>query len=257
MKPKGDRSLDALDDLIEEIIVDAYGEDEQVWAFRQAFEHNVAVPCDALVVDTPISVVKFDYDGNERRGLTATCRRPDGREHVVAASDVVFSAGTEGSRYVASYRKWMGLIPCPTKTAAPTSGKTRRETTGFVIHAKESAELAVLSVKSQTARCRFLGSDRTVTLRSRRFWVPGEIVRVKSHKEWTHGNPHLSAEIESTRIDARALGLTPLRLEECGTWNPINEYWGEEGKPIERWAKPIISRGPRSGIRNGACASRT
>jgi len=36
MKPKGDRSLDARDDLIEQIIVDAYGEDEQVWAFRQA-----------------------------------------------------------------------------------------------------------------------------------------------------------------------------------------------------------------------------
>ena len=63
MKPKGDRSSDALDDLIEQIIVDAYGEDEQVWAFRQAFEDDVAVPCDAFVVGTPISVVKFDYDG--------------------------------------------------------------------------------------------------------------------------------------------------------------------------------------------------
>ena len=154
--------MDALDDLIEQIIVDAYGEDEQVWAFRQAFEDDVAVPCDTFFVRTPISVVKFDYDGNERRGLTATCRRPDGREHVVATSDVVFPAGTEGARYVDSYRKWMGLAPFPPKTAAPTSGKTRRETTGSVIHAKELAELAVLSVKGLTARCRFPGNDRTV-----------------------------------------------------------------------------------------------
>jgi len=30
--------------LLEEILVDAYGEDEQLWAFRQAFEDEVAPP---------------------------------------------------------------------------------------------------------------------------------------------------------------------------------------------------------------------
>lgn len=28
-------------------------------------------------------------------------------------------------------------------------------------------------------------------------------------------------------------------------WNPDEHYWGEEGEPIEEWAKPIIARGPR------------
>ena len=28
-------------------------------------------------------------------------------------------------------------------------------------------------------------------------------------------------------------------------WDPAEEYWGEEGEPIEEWAKPIIARGPR------------
>lgn len=23
------------------------------------------------------------------------------------------------------------------------------------------------------------------------------------------------------------------------------EYWGEEGEPVDEWAKPIIARGPR------------
>jgi hypothetical protein len=41
------------------------------------------------------------------------------------------------------------------------------------------------------------------------------------------------------------MGLTPLRLEERGAWNPIDEYWGEASKSIERWARPIIARGPR------------
>lgn len=42
-----------------------------------------------------------------------------------------------------------------------------------------------------------------------------------------------------------AEGLVPLRLEARGTWDPEEEYWGEEGEPIEDWAKPIIARGPR------------
>ena len=55
----------------------------------------------------------------------------------------------------------------------------------------------------------------------------------------------LEGEIESARLDAGALGLVPLRLEAQGTWDPQEEYWGEEGEPIEAWTEPIIARGPR------------
>ena len=34
----------ATEKLLEEILVDAYGEDEQLWAFRQAFEDEVPLP---------------------------------------------------------------------------------------------------------------------------------------------------------------------------------------------------------------------
>jgi hypothetical protein len=64
-------NLTGLDALIEEIIVDAYGEDEQLWAFRQALEDAVRLPVDGVVIGVPVSVIAFDYDGNERRGLTA------------------------------------------------------------------------------------------------------------------------------------------------------------------------------------------
>ncbi len=86
---RDDRSLADLDELIEEITVDSGGDDEALWAFRQAFEDHVALPSDGFVIGEPVSVIEFDYDGNERRGLTARCRREDGSEHVVAASDVV------------------------------------------------------------------------------------------------------------------------------------------------------------------------
>ena len=71
---KGNRDSE-LDDLIKEIATDAYGEAEQLWAFRQAFEDEVAVPCEGTVIGESVQVLKFDFDGNERRGLTAMCRR--------------------------------------------------------------------------------------------------------------------------------------------------------------------------------------
>ncbi len=103
--------LDNLDDLIEEITVDAYGDDEKLWAFRRAFEDHVTVPCDGFVVGESVSLIEFDYDGNERRGLTARCRREDGSEHAVAASDVVVPKRSSGARYIAAYRKWLALEP--------------------------------------------------------------------------------------------------------------------------------------------------
>ena len=76
--------------------------------------------------------------------------------------------------------------------------------------------------------------------------VPGEIVVVNPASEWTDaGNRCLVGDIESERLDVRALGLTPLRLEGRGDWDPMEQYWGEDGDPVEEWAKPIIARGPR------------
>ena len=90
----------SLDELVEEITVDANGEDEQLWAFRQAFEDNVSVPCEATVIGEPVKVMKFDYDGNNRRGLTAMCRRADGSNYVVAAPDMVIPLSAPGGRYL-------------------------------------------------------------------------------------------------------------------------------------------------------------
>ena len=39
--------------------------------------------------------------------------------------------------------------------------------------------------------------------------------------------------------------IVPLKLHAHGMWDPNEEYWGEEGDPIEDWVKPIIARGPR------------
>lgn len=113
MNPRGhhENGFTALDELIEDITVDAYGDDEKLWAFRQAFEDDVTLPADGFVIGEPVSVVEIDYEGNERHGLTAKCRREDGSEHVIAASDVVFPDGSIGAQHLAAYRKWLGLEP--------------------------------------------------------------------------------------------------------------------------------------------------
>jgi hypothetical protein len=230
-----------LDELIEEITTDANGEAEQLWGFRQAFEDEVAVPCEGNVIGEPVQVLKFDYDGNERRGLTAVCRRADGTKHVVAASEVVVLPGTQGGRYLAAYRKWMGIAPSPPSIRRAT----RRKTAVPVPAVAGPVELVVLSVKQKAAHCRLLGGDQTFTFRAGRLWdlVPGEIAVVKPAKQWIYaGNPYLSGVIASTRLDAKALGLVPLGLEQVGIWSPAEHYWGEEGDPIEDWASPMTAR---------------
>jgi hypothetical protein len=243
-----DNDFIALDKLIEEITVDAYGDDEKLWAFRQAFEDNRILPADGFVVGEPVSVVEIEYDGNERRGLTAKCRREDGSEHVVSASDVVLPKGSSGSLFLAAYRRWIGLEPYPAVTQKHARRKRQHKAADDDLDLSNLVELVALSVKERAARCRLLGSNRVITLRASRLWdvVPGEIVTIKPRKQLHYaGHSYLSGEIESTRLDVGALGLAPLLLEELGMWDPKKEYWGEEDEPVDEWAKPIIARGPR------------
>ena len=129
--------------LLDEILSDAYGYDEQLWAIRQALEYNVKVPADAFVIGEPVELVAIDYDGNTRRGLTAKCRRQDGGEHVVAASEVVFPDGSVGAMHVAAYRRWLGLDPALHRPPPPTR-RTRRH---------KAARKTSISVRPSNSSC--------------------------------------------------------------------------------------------------------
>ena len=249
-RPRRAPRVDAasLDEIIDEFTVEAHDDDEQIWNFRQALQKHVSLPCGGLVIGEPVSVTGFEYYGNQRRAVTATCRRADGREYDVAASEVAIPASTTGARYLAAYRQWMGVEPYPAEAAIPTRGKPAHQSPAAPLDLGGRIELAVLSVKQKAARCRLLGSDGIVTLRASRLWdvVPGEIAVVAPSKQWRYaGQDYLSGKVESTRLDVGALGLVRLGIEDRGTWNPSEHYWGEEGDPIEDWAKPIIARGPR------------
>jgi hypothetical protein len=246
-KERGDGRTADLQHLIDEVIAGAHDENERLSAFHRALRERIELPFDAFVIGEPVSVIAFDYDGNPRRGVVVRCRREDGSEHVVAAADVVIAPQSGGAHLLAAYRKWLGLDPHGEVAAVPRR-KRQHKVAAADIDLARPIELVVLSVKESAARCRLVGSDRVITLRASRLWdvVPGEIAVVKPRKQWSYaGHPYLSGEIQSTRLDVAALGLTPLELRDEGQWDPEDEYWGEEGEPIDEWAKPIIARGPR------------
>ncbi|MCX7038632.1 MAG: hypothetical protein NT005_05825, partial [Spirochaetes bacterium] len=130
------------------------------WAFCQAFVDKVVLPCDGFVIGEPVSVIQFDYDGNARRGLTARCRREDGAEYVVAALDVVFPSGSKGARYLAAYRKWLGLEPFLPDAGAPPRRARQHKVEAADLDMSGPVELVVLAVKGNAVRCRLLGADR-------------------------------------------------------------------------------------------------
>ena len=208
--PRDGHDMPDLDRLIEEIGADAHGNDEKFWAFRQAFEDNIPMPCDGFVIGEPISVLEFDYDGNERCGLTARCRRSDGSEHVVAALDVMFSGASSAVRYLTAYRRWLGLDPFPSTVARSPHRARQHKAAATDLDMKSSIELVVLAVKENAVRCGLPGTDRVITLRAIQPWnaVPGEIVVVRPNKQWRYaGHPYLSGVIESVRLDVAALAV--------------------------------------------------
>jgi len=229
------------EELVDEIVVDAYGDDEQLWAFRQAFEDEVGLPAEARAVGEQVTVLAIDYDGNERRGLTAKCRREDRSEYLIAACDLAFPEGSTAARYVAAYRTWLGIEPYPAQPKRLKATEDDLDMSGDI-------DLIACAVKGNAISCRIPGTERTLTLRPSGLWevVPGEIITISPRKKWRYaGHPYLAGEITTSRVDVSALGLTPLRLHEVGTWDPRDHYWGEPGEPIEKWAKPLIKRGVR------------
>ncbi len=110
---------DRIDALIDQVLVDAYGEDEQLWSFRQAFEDNARVPFAGQVVGVDVEVLEVDYDGDERRGLVARCRRAGG-VHTVSLLDVspLGPLTLNTSELLDAYRRWTDAEPLPATTTA-------------------------------------------------------------------------------------------------------------------------------------------
>ena len=177
-----------------------------------------------------------------RISSTSMCGSRSGVEHSIAVSELLIDEPV-GAAHVGAYRRWMGLEPLPWGKPAELSDATAEE-----IDPNRPLDLIVLAVRKTTARCQLPGANKTITLRSGDVWelVPGEIATVWPRKQWQYaGHPYLSADVETARLHVAALGLTPLGLESMGDCDPLDEYWGEDGEPLDGWKKSIIAAGVR------------
>lgn len=231
------KKKEELNDLVDEITVDAYNDDEQLCAFRQVFEDEVALPMEAVLIGEPVEVLSIDYDGNERRGLIARCRRGSS-VYTVAAQDLTFPDGSNASHFIAAYRLWLGIEPYPRVTQRQKAGEDD-------LDMRKSIKLVTLAIRTNAVSCRILGKDSPLTLRPSGYpeIVPGEIITVSPRKKWLHrGHLSLAGEITASDTDIPALGLTPLPLHEMGMWDPKEHPWGEPDEPKEPWIRTIIKR---------------
>ncbi len=206
---------------------------------------EIPLPADAHVIGEPITVTSISYPAASRTGLRATCRRGE-RAYEVNLADIVFPPGSAPAVLIARYRAWLGIVggdeaDQPLEPARPHKVAEGDITLG------QPMELVVLACKANALRCRLRGTAREVTLRTAvRDEIPGAIITVNPTRQWTHArHPYLAGAVSAVRFDAAELGLVPLALRAEGEWDPQEEYWGEEGEPIDEWARPIIARGKR------------
>lgn len=93
-----------LDELIDEITVDCYSDDEALVGFENAFDEADGLPCPASVIGEDVELISVAAPGC-RRELVATCRR-GGRRHTVALLDVTVPIDHPVTTLVAAYRRW-------------------------------------------------------------------------------------------------------------------------------------------------------
>lgn len=92
--------------LIEEAVVDAYGEDEQHGAFLAMLDDHVSCPFTALVVGEEVEVRGFDWAGAPHE-IVALCRRK-GRTHRVSVTALEWAAKRPaGAEWFDAYRAWL------------------------------------------------------------------------------------------------------------------------------------------------------
>jgi len=94
-----------LDQLIAEITVDCYNEDEALNAFENAFdEQALSFPLAGTVVGEPVEVLRV-MTRYGRRELTATCKR-NGQQYDIALLDIDIHTEPRISNLIAAYRRW-------------------------------------------------------------------------------------------------------------------------------------------------------
>jgi hypothetical protein len=93
-----------LDEMIDEAIVDAYGESEQRTGFHAVIEANLAVPFTTEVLGVTVTVVRVDTTADDH--IVAVCVRGRDRQRVPILDLPLPSPPPAGWEWIAAYRRW-------------------------------------------------------------------------------------------------------------------------------------------------------
>jgi hypothetical protein len=94
-----------LDELVEEAVVDAYDEDEQLTAFYTMIDGNLALPFTTRVLGAEVTVAGVDLTEG---GIVAVCVRGTHRQPIPILDLPLPVPPPPGSEWIAAYRHWAG-----------------------------------------------------------------------------------------------------------------------------------------------------
>jgi hypothetical protein len=104
-KRRSQRSSDAkLDQMIEEAIVDAYGESEQMVGFYTMVEDNLAVPFQTEILGVEVTVERVDMTDDDE--IVAVCTRGRSRQRVAILDLPLPDPPPEGAEWIDAFRRW-------------------------------------------------------------------------------------------------------------------------------------------------------
>jgi hypothetical protein len=109
LKGKPDTNLPSfskakLEKLIEEAVVDAYGEEEQVGGFLTMMEEHLALPFSAKILGIDVVVEKVDMTRSGQ--IVAIYRRDKIRQRIGILDLRLPTPAPAGTEWIAAYRHW-------------------------------------------------------------------------------------------------------------------------------------------------------
>ena len=103
-RPHNSLSRLRLDELVEEAIVDAYGESEQRVGLLCMLQEHLAVPFSTEILGTIVRVERVDL--NDADAIVAICRRSHHRQTIPILDLPLPSPPPDGYEWIEAYRHW-------------------------------------------------------------------------------------------------------------------------------------------------------
>ncbi len=192
-----------------------HGEDWQYANYLDEILFTLKLPCPATVLGEPVTVTKLAFNGNLRRGIIATVRKPKGGISTIAAAEITLDPSVPRCHAFDRYRRWIGVSVKEPKTTLVTPAED--------LPVGTQVTFVALSPQRDHVLCRLLGASETFPFRGKDNWQlqPAELVHATLTKPWRPtGGRAMWARMDKREFNVPALNLAPLKLLDEHPWDP-------------------------------------